>query len=207
MHALLAVVMKVVGPQLLAAGHVQVFARFVRITIVCSFLLIPLILGSALPFRPGLAFSYGGNACEYAKDSQCTPFFTSVFGPNAQGGTYTLPFTFDVFPLGACVEAVFFVLRSILLTLVDLDYMMTCTFVAIIVYIPAIAVAATVEPFGGKAISYFVAMYIPQVVLCVGFLFRIHVLISRMLSGASGSWSEKRSNRSSSFSFVPGMPQ
>jgi hypothetical protein len=199
--------MKVVGPQLLAVGRVRVFAKFAWVTIICSFLLIPLILGSALPFRSGLAFSYGGNACEYAKDSQCIPFFNNVFGPNAQGGTYTLPFTFDVFPLGACVEAVFFVLRSILLTLVDLDYMMKCTFVAIGVYIPVIAVASTVEPFGGKAISYFVSMYIPQVVLCVCFLVRIHILISRMLAGARGSWSEPRASRSSTFSFVPGMPQ
>jgi hypothetical protein len=153
-HRSISVVMKVVGPQLLAKGNVEMFAKFARITVVCSFLLVPLILGSALPFTSGLAFSYGGNACGYAQNSECVAFFTNVFGANAEGGTYSLSFTFDVFPLGACVEAIFFVLRSILLTLVDLDYMVKCTVLAIIVYIPAIVVASVAEPFGGKAISY-----------------------------------------------------
>jgi hypothetical protein len=199
--------MKVVGPQLLAKGNVKLFAKFARITIFCSFLLVPLILGAALPFTSGLAFSYGGNACGYAQNSECVAFFTNVFGPNAEGGTYSLSFTFDVFPLGACVEAIFFVLRSILLTMVDLDYMVWCTVLAIIVYIPAIVVASVAEPFGGKAISYFVAMYIPQVVLCVMFLGRIHVVLKRMLAGGTGTWDAPRAKNSSSFRIIPDLPQ
>lgn len=192
------VMMKIIGPQLLAAGHFQLFANFVRVTVLCALLLIPLILGSVIPFRSGLAFNYGVNACEYAKNSQCVPFFNNVFGPNAQGGTYSLPFTFDVFPLGAGIEAVFFVLRAILLTLVDLDFMMICTLGALAVYVPVIAVASIVAPFGGHAISYFVAMYIPQAVLCLCFLIRLHVLLRRMLCGGKGTWSEQRAGSTGS---------
>jgi hypothetical protein len=178
-----AVLMKLVGPQLLANGHVQLFVKFVRLTVVCTLLLVPLIVGTAVPFTYGLSYSYGANACGYAKNAQCVPFFNSVFGPNASGGTYTLPFTFSIFPLGACAEAVFFVLRSILLTLVDLDYMVRCTVVAVVAYVPAIVVVSAVygNSFGGRAISYFVAMYLPQAILCVLFLARIHVVVARML--------------------------
>ena len=181
--------MKIIGPQLLAMGWIQLFANYAQIIIFCSLLLIPLILGSTIPFTTSLAFSYGGKACEYTKDSQCLSFFNNVFGPNAQGGTFTLPFTFNVFQMGACVEAVFFVLRSILLTLLDLDYMMNCTIGAVIIYIPVIVIASEVELFGGHAIAFFISMYIPQVVLCVCFLIRIHVLLSRMISG-KGTWSD-----------------
>jgi hypothetical protein len=157
--------MKLVGPQLLAGGHVGLFVKFVRLTEICTLLLVPLIVGTAVPFTYGLSYSYGANACGYAKNAQCVPFFNAVFGPNASGGTYTLPFTFAVFPLGASAEAVFFVLRSILLTLVDLDYMVKCTVLAIVAYVPAIVVVSAVysNTFGGRAISYFVAMYLPQV--------------------------------------------
>jgi hypothetical protein len=191
--------MKLVGPQLLAGGHVRLFVKFVRLTILCTLLLVPLIVGTAVPFTYGLSYSYGANACGYAKNEQCVPFFNSVFGPNATGGTYTLPFTFMVFPVGACAEAVFFVLRSILLTLVDLDYMVKCTLLAIVAYIPAIVVVSAVysNTFGGRAISYFVAMYLPQVLLCAFFLVRIHLVLSRMLQSTKSRVDEGRPERES----------
>jgi len=158
-------------------------------------MLIPLIVGVVVPFRSPLAFDYGENACEYAKGEACLPFFTRVFGPNAAGGKFTLPYTFDVFALGAGVEAVFFVIRACLLALIDLDYMMKCTVAAIILYIPAIAVAATVQ--GGQAISYFVAMYVPQFVLIICFTVRLEILIRRILSGQQGTWTTETVKKSS----------
>jgi hypothetical protein len=182
-------VAKIVGPQLIANKKFQIFANFARITMLCALCLVPLILGAVIPFRSGLAFDYGANACAYAKNSQCLPFFTSVFGPNAAGGDYTLPFTFDVFVVGACVEAVFYVLRAMLLACLDLDFMLWSTCAAIIAYIPAIVVAAIVPPFGGEAIAFFVAMFVPQFILIILFAVRIEVIIRRMLSGSTkGTW-------------------
>jgi hypothetical protein len=177
------IMFKVAGPRLLAKKEYKRFAAFARIVIGCVYLLIPLIMGSVLPFRDGMARSYGANACVYAKDEQCVPFFTHVFGQNGSGGDFTLFFTFGVFVIGASVEAVFCVLRAVLLSMVDLDFMVRGTVLAIVFYIPAIVVAATVFPFAGHASAFFVAMYLPQVVLCVLFTYRIHTLLQKLLKG------------------------
>jgi len=187
------VVFKIIGPQLLAAKKFHTFKIFARLTQLASFLLIPLIIGSVIPFRSELAYNYGENACSYAKNEQCVPFFTKVFGPNSTGGDYTLPFTFDVFPVGACVEAVFFVFRAMMLSTVDLDYMLWSTVAAVVVYIPVISVASLAQPFGGHAISFFVAMYIPQFVLIVLFAIRFEMLLRRMEGGNKGTWSSRAS--------------
>jgi hypothetical protein len=197
------IVLKVVGPRYISSKQYVIFATFARITVGCAFLLVPLIVGAVIPFRTNLAFDYGGNACAYAKDSQCLPFFTKIFGPNGKGGDFTLPFTFDVFAMGASVEAVFFILRAALLACVDLDFMLWSTAGAVLVYIPAIIVAVLVPPFGSQAIAFFVAMYIPQVVLIVLFSVRLEVLIRRKLKGVKGSWS-RRLSVSRSTQFVTG---
>lgn len=175
------IMFKVVGPLLIAKKAFKAFAGFAFVTVVCAFLLVPLILGSVLPFRKGMAFDYGENACSYAKDELCVDFFTNVFGPNAAGGTFTLISTFDVFPLAASVEAVFFVLRATLLAMVDLDFMLRGTLAAVVAYIPAIVVASTVQPFAGEATAFVVAMYVPQAVLIVLFTVRLPILIKRLL--------------------------
>lgn len=186
------IMFKVVGPQLIAGEHFQMFAALARVTCICSFLLIPLIMGAVIPFRSGMAFDYGANACAYAKDDECLPFFANVFGPNAEGGDFTLSSTFDVFAAGASVDAILFILRAMLLSLVDLDFMLKGTAVAVVFYIPAIIVATTVEPFAGQASALFVAMYVPQLILIVMFALRLHVLIQRMLQGKQGTWSSTR---------------
>lgn len=188
---------KIAGPQLLAHGATKIFAVLARLTMISAYLLVPLILSSVLPFREGMAVDSGGNACAYAHSEECVPFFNHVFGEDAAGGDFTLAFTFSFFPLGACAEALLFVLRSTLLTLVDLSFMLKSTLVAVLVYIPCIIVATTVEPFANHASAYFVAMYIPQVVLIVLFTFRLEVLVRRILRGEDGAWSdEKKSSES-----------
>jgi hypothetical protein len=74
---------------------------------------------------------------------------------------------------------------------------------AVLVYIPAIIVAVLVPPFGSQASAFFVAMYIPQVVLIVLFSVRLEVLIRSMLKGVKGSW-RRRLSVSRSTQFVTG---
>lgn len=117
-----------------------------------------------------------------------------MFGPNSVGGDFTLSFTFNAFAVGASIDALFIVLRAALLALVDLDFMMRSTILAIVIYIPAIAVASLVSPFGGEAVSFFVAMYVPQFILVVLFFFRFEILLRRITRGQNeqkGSWVNK----------------
>lgn len=190
------ILFKIAGPQLIAYKRFDTFMKLARLTVLMAFLLVPLIFGAVVPFVLPLAYDYGENACEYAKDGQCVPFFTKVFGPNSTGGEYTLSFTFDAFAVGASIEAVFLVLRAAMLTLIDLDYMVKCTILAVVIYIPVIIVATTVQPFAGQAVAFFVAMYIPQFVLSILFVVRFEILIRRIVRGQKGTW-ETKSARSS----------
>lgn len=197
----LGIMFKVVGPQLIAAGKYKTFVTLARLTVGCALLLVPLIIGSVVPFRTEMAFNYGSNACSYAKNEECVPFFDHVFGQNAMGGQFTLPFTFDAFAIGASIEAVFFVLRATLLALIDLKFMLWSTVAALIAYVPAIIIASLVQPFAGHAIAYFVAMYIPQLVLIILFGGRLFVLLGR-LSKQDVPASSKRSLKSASLRYM-----
>ena len=183
------IMFKVVGPMFVAKGAFQLFANLARITVVCAFLLVPLILGAVVPFADNMAFDWGENGCAYASSTECVTFFTTVFGPNATGGSSTLQYTFNAFGVGASIDAIFYVLRATLLSLVDLDYMLWCTGAAVVIYIPVIIIATLVSPFSGQAVAYFVAMYIPQFVLIILFVIRLEILIRRMLRGEDGTWS------------------
>lgn len=132
------------------------------------------------------------NACEYANGDQCVPFFTTVLGPNAAGGEFSLEFTFErAFAYGASIEAVFFVTRATMLACLDLDYMMYCTIASVICYIPAICVAVLVPQFGGTAAAFFFAMYVPQIILIIFFLIRLQNNLRRMLRGEEGTWTKE----------------
>jgi len=195
------IVFKIAAPQLIAAGMIQKFVVLSRMTVLFAVLLVPLIVGSVVPFLSGLAYDYGENACEYMKDSSCAPFAVRVFGPDYVGGAYTLPFTFNAFAVGASIDALFIVLRAALLALVDLNFMMWSTAFAIIVYIPAIVVACLIPPFGGEAIAFFIAMYIPQIILVILFFFRFEILLRRIVKGQSDekkeTWLVKSKSRRS----------
>jgi len=184
---------KILGPQLIARERFKDFATVGRLTVVCAYLLVPLIVGAVVPFGKGLAFTYGENACAFAKDAECLPFFNKIFGANVSGGPYTLPLTFDVFPVGASIEAVFFVLRASLLACMDLNFMLKSTAGAVVVYIPTIIVATLVPPFGSQAAAFFVAMYVPQFVLVCLFTVRFELLVRKMLRGEDGPWTRKSS--------------
>merc|ERR1712226_1763002 len=178
-------------------AHKQ-FAMMSRVFVLCCALLVPLIVGASVPFSNALAYSAGANACEYAGNNECVPFFTNVFGENSTGGVYTLPFTFNAFAFGSAVESVYIILRAILLTLMDLNYMVKCTIVSGILYIAAIIVATQVNPFGEEAVAYFIAMYVPQLTLIILFLVRLEVLIRRRTSGQGGLEQKEQSKSANS---------
>mmetsp|Transcript_11282 Transcript_11282/g.23749 ORF Transcript_11282/g.23749 Transcript_11282/m.23749 type:complete len:702 (+) Transcript_11282:462-2567(+) len=192
----MAMAFKIVGPIFISLKGYKYFARLCRIFFVCAFLFIPLIVGCTVPFSNGLAFDSGANACQYAGNDECVSFFSNVFGDNATGGEYTLPFTYRVFALASSSESIFIIFRAMLLTLMDLDYMMKSTGVAVCTYIAAIVVATQVNPFAEEAIAYIVAMYIPHITLIILFLVRLEVLIRRMARGEKGTWNTGKSTKS-----------
>ena len=113
----MAMAFKIVGPIFISLKGYKYFARLCRIFFVCAFLFIPLIVGCTVPFSNGLAFDSGANACQYAGSDECVSFFSNVFGDNATGGEYTLPFTYRVFALASSSESIFIIFRAMLLTL------------------------------------------------------------------------------------------
>jgi hypothetical protein len=65
----------------------------------------------------------------------------------------------------------------------DFGYILKCTGVATLAYVDAILVASVGNPFGKEAISFWIAMYVPQVVLIVCFVGRLHTLFRRLVKG------------------------
>lgn len=64
---------------------------------------------------------------------------------------------------GAVVDSISLVLRSVLLALLDFDVLVKGTIGAILVYIPSMYAATCLDTvYKGQAISYYVAMNIPQ---------------------------------------------
>jgi len=173
------------GTAFLSIKEYGYFFKLVRLYLICAFLVIPLILGTTLPkkFEHGLALSSGQNACEYAHSSECVQFFTNVYGANAEGGDFTLFSTFSWFAFGAAVESLFIVVRAMIITLLDFEFMLQSSVVALILYIIAIVVACMVQPFAKQAVSFWIAIYIPQLVLVLLFLGRLHTLHRRMVKG------------------------
>ena len=176
---------KVFGTVFLSIKEYEYFFKTALVYIVCALLIVPIILGTTLPpaFNAGLALSSGENACEYAHSAQCVQFFTNIYGPNAEGGEFTLFQTFSVFAYGSAVESVFLVTRAIIITLLDFKYMMKSTVVAMVLYIAAMVVACVVQPFAKQAISFWIVMYIPQFILVLLFIGRLQTLYRRMVKG------------------------
>jgi hypothetical protein len=70
-----------------------------------------------------------------------------------------------------------------ILTMLDFEYVLKSTVVAMVFYVVAILVASMGNPFGKEAISLWVAMYAPQVVLILLFIGRLHTLFRRLVKG------------------------
>jgi len=152
-----------------------------------------LIVGATIPYLSVLALSSGANACAYASSEQCVSYFVNVFGENATGGDYTLPYTYHVFPIAASIDASLLVLRAILLTCLDFDYMLYATIAAGISYIPAICVVKFAGvSFQKQAVGFFSAMYVPQFVLVCAFSIRLYFIIKKLSNGEEGPWSKER---------------
>ena len=178
---------KVFGTMFLSIKETSYFFKLARVSLLCTALVVPLILGTTLPekYINDLALSSGQNACEYASSDQCVQFFTNVYGKNAQGGESSLFYTFAAFSFGASVESIFIMARAIIITLLDFRYILRSTMVAMIFYIVAIILASMIGM--KQAISFWIAMYIPQLVLCLLFLGRLHTLQRRFMKREDSS--------------------
>jgi hypothetical protein len=180
------------GSWMIARGNFKRYIAFTRITVISVLLFIPIIIVSIVPFVFPIAYETGTNSCEFAYDTQCVPFFSKVFGTNALGGKYTLPFTFNALAFSQSTDSIFIVLRAVLISMKDFDYLLYSTLAAGFMYIPAILVV-TLAPtdFKDQAISYYIAMNIPQMVLIFASLPRIFFNLKRMQNGMKGPWSDE----------------
>lgn len=189
----MAITAKVLGPFLLSNNMHGIFVKYIGCLMVCVLFLVILIVGTTVPFFEGLAFASGKNACAYASSEQCVNYFTNVFGVNATGGDFTLFFTYYVFPIAASMDAVLLVLRSVLLTCLDFDFMLYATFAAGLSYIPAICIARFLPTsFQNQAIAFFSAYYVPQFVLTCAFSVRLLIIARKLSTGEHGPWSKEQ---------------
>jgi len=186
------IVTTLAGSFMIARGRFKRYIAFTRITVICVLVFIPVIIVSIVPFVFPIAYYAGTNSCEFAYDTQCVPFFSKVFGTNALGGKFTLPFTFNALAFSQSTDSIFIVLRAVLISMKDFDYLLYSTLAAGFMYIPAILVV-TLAPtdFKDQAISYYIAMNIPQMILILTSLPRIHFNLKRMQNGMKGPWSDE----------------
>jgi len=187
---------KMMGPMFLSQGKPKAFSTFVMWNLAAVFFLVVLIIGLTVPSLDGLTAVSGLNACAFASSSECLPYFNKVFGKNGEGGPYTLFFTYYVFPAAASLDCIMLILRAILMTCLDFDFMVLATLVAGCSYIPTIAVVQ----YGGfgfeeQAIGYFAAAYVPIIVLVLCFGGRLGVILRKISNGETGSWTQSQSKR------------
>lgn len=192
----MALVIKIVGPMLLTDGTPKVFVDFIKCNLWATLGLVILIISVTVPFFDGLAISSGKNACAYASSSECLPYFDRVMGENGQGGIFTLPFTYTIFPLASSLETILLVVRSVLLICLEFDFMVKATIAAGISYIPAIAIVQYAPlDFQQQAIAYFGAFYVPQVVLIGCSSVKLVSVLGKITRGEPGPWSQKKEKR------------
>jgi len=184
---------KLVGSQLLAEMKYEKFVKFATICTICVLLLIPGIMISVVQDRHEIALRYGSNACSYLKEKECSKFFIGIFGVHGDGvGDFTLQHTFAALAFGSIIDSISLVLRSILLSLLDFNFLVKATICAVVfAYVPAMYIATFYNaPFQGQAIAYYIAMNIPQLFLVVVFLVRLYNYFQRILNGGEGPWME-----------------
>ncbi|OEU12094.1 hypothetical protein FRACYDRAFT_244354 [Fragilariopsis cylindrus CCMP1102] len=202
---------KLIGSTLLAQNKYIKFVQFATICVLCVLLLIPGIVISVVKDRHEIALVYGSNACVYASNEQCVNFFIEIFGINGDGissgdgdggdgdgdssdrGNYTLQYTMTALAFGSIIDSISLVLRSILLSLLDFDFLVKSTICAVIfAYIPAMYVATygagVYDEFQRTAFAWYIAMNIPQLFLIFAFLLRLYYNFKRLLNNDDGPW-------------------
>ena len=119
-------------------------------------------------------------------------------GVNAEGGRYTLFFTYYIFPAMIAITSFFIMFRGILLTLLQFDYMLICTLIAGASFIPAICIV-WYAPLDSQqqAIAYIAAGLVPGLVLIVLFGVKSFILLRKVANGEEGPWTVKQSRRTS----------
>ena len=117
-------------------------------------------------------------------------------GEDAEGGRFTLFFTYYVFGIAGSIAALSTILRGILLTLLEFDYCLKVTIIAAIAYIPAICVVQFAPfEFQKQAIAYFSAALVPPAVMIILFFFKVIVDLRKVKKGEPGPWSVETKKR------------
>ena len=172
---------QIIGPIFLTMQEYSIFFKFASTMLLCAFFLVPLIVGTTIPFRDGLAIESAQNSCVYAGTEECVSFFTKVYGLNGAGGDFSLQYTYFAFWFGASIESLFLSARALIVTMLDFGYIVKSTGVALVLYVIALVVASLVQPFARSAIAYFIVMFIPQATLLILFIGRMHTLFRRLV--------------------------
>mmetsp|Transcript_13230 Transcript_13230/g.31093 ORF Transcript_13230/g.31093 Transcript_13230/m.31093 type:complete len:233 (+) Transcript_13230:1890-2588(+) len=192
----MSVMVKFMGPLLLANSMPKIFVNFVNLNVLATIFSIILVNGITIPFFDNIAIISGTNACQYASSSECIPYFDKVFGLNGGGGLYTLIFTYKFFSVATSLDIAFLMFRSFLIVCLDFHFMTIATAVACVFYVPAIGVVQyTAVDFQEEAIGYLVAYYVPKLVLILLYGVRIIVVNRKISRGEPGPWSPKQEKR------------
>lgn len=180
---------KIVGSAMLAQGEYDRYRKFVSLCIIGVILFIPVLAGSIIPSTREIAYTTANAACEYAHDEKCVPFFNNIFGPLAQGGQFTLEYSFYAMAFGSATDSIFFVMRATLLSCNEYNYLLYSTIASAILFVPTILVVTIVStPFQNQAIAFYVASQIPQLTLILAFLPKIVLNLHKMKKGIPGPW-------------------
>mmetsp|Transcript_14934 Transcript_14934/g.44365 ORF Transcript_14934/g.44365 Transcript_14934/m.44365 type:complete len:639 (+) Transcript_14934:88-2004(+) len=174
---------KIVGSQLLARGLHKQYVLFAKTALVATVAILAVALSVVIAYRDTIAYEYGYNACEFAGSAECFPVYEAVFG-----GTNPLPSNFDIFAAVVLIDGVFNVLRGLILSCLDFNFIGVAAAAAFFcVYLPAILIAYAA---GATVRGLYLAQNAPLLFLAAGHLWRLLQNTTKMREGESGPWSK-----------------
>ena len=173
--------LKIFGAKMIANGNFIQFLRVLKfVTAIAASLALAAILAAALK-ADFVAFDYGSSACIYASQAECVSAYASIFH-----GENGLDSMFDVFGPTVGLNLFFVFFRSSLVACHDFAFVAKGAVGSLVlVYVPAILMAKFIFK---TAVSYYIAMYAPHVVLLFLFGWRMWTLAQRMQDGRDGPW-------------------
>jgi hypothetical protein len=180
----LALAIKLSGPQMIGGGEQRLFVQFVvgvlAFSLACS---LTTGVAAVVPFGDFLAAEYGETACGYASRVSCLPLYRSIFeGPQALATTFATSFSAAV-----TLNCMYLMLKAVLYSCMDFDFMAVASVISlVVVFVPAILIA--VRALDASAVSVFLAMYAPHVLLIPIFAQRIVRNCGRLHRGEPGPW-------------------
>ena len=176
-------ILKIVGSRLMGSGHARKYAGYFMYGAILTFALACGAVWLGFAMGSNLAYDFGENACVYAGQEQCAEIYANVFlGPDSLSNLFS-----TVFGPTVSMQLLFAFLRCALATCHDFDFLAKASWVCFIFgFIPSILVARF---WTNTASSYFIAMYVPHVLMIVVFAKRMHYHLQCMLNDLPGPWS------------------